>query len=62
MDGWLSGLSNGLLIRGEIQRRFDTYTVRNFLKLLKLLIFCIDFVILRKQNFGIYYVQENQRN
>lgn len=29
MDGWLSGLSTGLLIRGEIQRRFDPYTVRN---------------------------------
>lgn len=62
MDGWLSGLSNGLLIRGEIQRRFDPYTVRNFIKLLKLLIFCVDVVILRKQNFGVYYVQENQRN
>ena len=29
MDSWPSGLGNGLLIRGEIRRRFDPCTVRH---------------------------------
>lgn len=37
MDGWLSGLSNGLLIRGEIQRRFDPYTVRQVVEIVDFL-------------------------